>query len=336
MGFSIAMTEPTKFLSSRVQDAIAWQTRLTSGDEAESDWIEFTEWLEAGPENRLAYEQVEQFSGSLDGLPLASADREQSSTPNFRAAFARKIVQSPIPWVGAALAAAAVLLIVSGIPSGPPQVIAATYSTHVGETHSVRLADGSVLDLNTNTLIRTFLGNGQRRVSLIRGEVLFHVSKDSAHPFEVLIGSHKVQVIGTVFDVLRTDHKVSVTVAEGRVRFGNAGSGSAVTLTPSDQLVYRETIGVRVSRVPSNAASAWRNGYVVYENGTLADVVDDLNRYFKHKVHVDTHTGQERFSGVLQMDREEDVLGRLTHLLPVKVEREGNAAVILRGSASKR
>jgi transmembrane sensor len=327
------MTGAPKFISEKLDDAIRWRTRLTSGGEDERDWQEFTRWLEASPENRKAYDYVDEISSSIDRLVSAGAAAEESlRAPIYNKP--RSALRSPVLWFGSAVALAAALLLVVALPQ--QQSREAEYSTRVGERRSVHLGDGSELDLNTATTLRTAIDSSRRRVVLVRGEALFHVAKNPALPFEVLMGQQRVRVLGTVFDVLRTDSQLRVTVAEGRVLFSKATPGKRVLLLSGDQLVYRPDAGTRISHVPAGTVSAWRNGYLVYENATLADITDDLNRYFKRKVIVgDGPTARQKFSGILRMDREEAVLNRLSHLLPIRTEYEHGNLVLLRSSAAK-
>src|SRR6478672_3352441 len=301
-----------------LRQAIAWHTRLTSGHEDEGDWREFTIWLEAQPENRLAYEHVEEFSSFLDTEGFSSLATEDLRTrrPGFRAG---SLLRWRNLWLTAAVAGAAVLVLFVAIPARRQQIHAFEYSTRVGQTFSVRLADGSTADLNTMTTLRVEIGKVKRQVELFRGEVLFHVAKDRAHPFTVLLGRQAVRVVGTMFDVLRSQNRLIVTVAQGRVRFSNNGMTPIALLSAGDQLVYSPDSGARLRQVNPNVASAWRRGYLVYENASMADIVEDLNRYFPRKVVIgDVAAGREKFSGVLRMDREEAVLGRLVRLLPLQ------------------
>jgi transmembrane sensor len=232
------------------------------------------------------------------------------------------------------VALAAVLLLVIALPK--QQSREAEYRTRVGETRSIHLSDGSEVDLNTATALRTVIDSSQRVVVLVRGEALFHVAKNPALPFEVLLGQQRVRVLGTTFDILRTEHKLTIAVAEGRVLFSQAPSSKSVLLLSGDQLLYRLGSGASITHVPASTVSAWRNGYLAYDNATLSDIADDLNRYFKRKVVIaDGPTGRQKFSGILRIDREEAVLNRLTHLLPVKAEYDRGDAILLRSSPAK-
>jgi transmembrane sensor len=329
------MTDRPSIIPERLEEAIRWHTRLTSRDEGESDWQEFTLWLETNPENRIAYEQVEQISSSIDHLPMADAGAEPSPglLPHRTAKSARR---PSYLWLGAVVALAATVLLLVALPRQQPPLTGTEYSTRIGQTRSIRLADGSELDLNTATTLRALIDRSQRRVVLLRGEVLFHVAKDPALPFQILVAQQRLRVVGTVFDVLRTDHKLTVTVAQGRVLFSNASGGNAVSLLPGDQLVYRRESGLSITHVPAGTASAWRNGYLIYENASLRDIADDLSRYFTRKVVVaDGPAASQKFSGILRMDREEAVLERLSHLLPITPASARGGVVLLRSSAAK-
>ena len=297
------------------------------------DWQAFTEWLEANPEHRLTYDEVEEFSLSLDRAMSSSVAAQEARN---RVRMDRAALRSPYLWVTSAMALAAVLVLFVAMPRHRSELGPIEYSTRIGETRTVRLADGSTANLNTGTTFWVAIAERQRRAVLAQGEVLFHVAKDAKRPFNVLFGHEAVRVVGTVFDVLHTIRKSSVTVAEGRVRFSDVSSGRAALLVAGDQLVYRPDTGVRVRRVDPSAASAWRNGYLIYDNGTLADIVEDLNRYFTRRiVIVDAAAARQRFSGALRVDGERAVVNRLSHLLPIRPDYDHGEVILLRSSSNK-
>jgi transmembrane sensor len=311
-----------------VDQAIAWHVRLTSGGEAEADWNAFTLWLESNPGNRIAYDRLEAI---LPEVSAAIANNAIRSRPRSIRAGATGVLRSPYAWLGAGAALAAGLTLFILAPVREPQIRGTTYSTNIRQTRSVHLADGSEADLNTDTEMTAEIAGGRRRVVVDHGEVLFHVAKDPAHPFNVLLGNQKVRVLGTVFDVVRTADQTRVTVAEGHVQFSQADGGLPTPLSAGDQLVYRPGSGTHLRHVPASAASAWRSGYLIYTDATLADVVADLNRYFTRKIVIaDAIAAHQRFSGVLRIDSEEAMLHRLSRLLPVKAASTGNGTLLLR------
>jgi transmembrane sensor len=91
------------------------------------------------------------------------------------------------------------------------------YATDIGEQRSIRLDDGSTVELNARSKIRVALHEHERDVVLIEGQALFQVAKDHARPFVVHSGDTSVLAVGTEFDVYRHHSGTTVTVVEGRV-----------------------------------------------------------------------------------------------------------------------
>lgn len=91
------------------------------------------------------------------------------------------------------------------------------YETRVGEQNTITLADGSIIELNTNSNVQVDYTVTTRSVTLLQGEAHFKVSKDPARPFEVIAGDGKVSAIGTAFAVRLNNEALKVTVTEGKV-----------------------------------------------------------------------------------------------------------------------
>src|SRR5258708_31845445 len=92
-----------------------------------------------------------------------------------------------------------------------------TYITEIGAREMVPLADGSKVELNTDTRIRTVVTKERRTVWLDRGEAYFEVVPDTSRPFVVLAGSRRITVVGTKFAVRRDGDEVQVKVPEAIV-----------------------------------------------------------------------------------------------------------------------
>jgi ferric-dicitrate binding protein FerR (iron transport regulator) len=91
------------------------------------------------------------------------------------------------------------------------------YSTDIGDQRSIRLDDGSTVELNARSKIRVALHEHERDVELLEGQALFRVAKDHARPFIVHSGNANVLAVGTQFDVYKHHGETTVTVVEGRV-----------------------------------------------------------------------------------------------------------------------
>lgn len=94
------------------------------------------------------------------------------------------------------------------------------YSTAVGQQSTYQLADGSILQLNTNSEVEVNYSESARRINLHKGEAHFDVVSDKTRPFEVYAGSHMVRAVGTAFSVYLEELDVKLTVTEGKVEVG--------------------------------------------------------------------------------------------------------------------
>ncbi|MGH8277829.1 MAG: FecR family protein, partial [Steroidobacteraceae bacterium] len=117
----------------------------------------------------------------------------------------------------AAAAAAAVVCVMVAIGGWSALYHDPSYATDVGEQRTVRLSDGSTVELNAVSRIRVRFSQHERAVDLLLGQALFRVAKNKDRPFLVFSGATRVRAVGTQFDVNRERSSTVVTVLEGRV-----------------------------------------------------------------------------------------------------------------------
>ncbi len=176
------------------------------------------------------------------------------------------------------------------------------YATTVGQRATVTLADGSQIELNTNSAISVSLGVQKRSVVLFKGEAFFRVHHDAARPFTVLAAGHRVTDLGTAFSVRTSGSRLEVTLVEGRARLETADEGiqrHATDLTPGEVAVATAD-SISVSRVPTRAianALAWRKGKLVFNHVTLAEAAAEFNRYNGTKLIVEPNAAYLKISG---------------------------------------
>ena len=320
----------------RLEAAAAWHVRLNgqggAEDASEGDWLAFTVWLESDSANRDAFDAVEAIAADV-------ARHRTALNSNYSEAVPKTVPAWAIPrrWaVGAIGLAAAALVAVLVQNNFDVTQSAQIYATNVGEQRDVNLADGSVLHLNTNTAVAVTLEKRSRTVRLEKGEALFDVAADASRPFDVFVGAERVRVVGTAFNILKHDGKVAVTVLRGIVQVSQPTDASPARLTVGDQFVRRE--GAReyqLAKVDPSQAMAWRDGRLIFEDAPLSAVAGSLNRYFGKTIVINDAAVQDlRFSGVLKIDDEANVLRRLEAFLPVVVQDHGNT-VVLEGKAKE-
>jgi transmembrane sensor len=308
-----------------IDQAIRWHLRLADADE--QGWADFVAWIEASPAHATAYDAI-----AADDRLIA---REHFPAPLPVAGNDNTPGRHRWPWLVAATAAAAVAVAMLApslvSPRSSPYVVA----TKAGERRTVALQHGTRIELSGGTVLR--LDHADQRVAaLVRGEALFHVSHDAAHPFTLTAGSVTIRDLGTVFNVARDGNDLTVAVAEGAVQF-QPGRTSR-TLTAGDALALRDNgREIVVNRVAPKLIGGWRTGMLSFDSQKIGEVVAALKRLYGFELELDSRlsqrpfTGMVRFSGVAERD-----IPHLAEMIGATWRRDGERWVLSDGASIPR
>ncbi len=218
-------------------------------------------------------------------------------------------------------------------------------STRLGEQRSVALADGSVVNLNTESQVEIRYSDSIRMVSLAYGEAIFDVAKDADRPFRVRAGSALVEAIGTQFNIYRQSEQTIVTVVEGQISVSSdhdyeISSTDPITPSEKDTLLLAEGKQVRVSKVGVIAAAetisvrdatAWTNRRLVFNGDTLDTVVSELNRYNTRQLTIsDRRVSRKTISGIFNANDPAALIAFLSEIggLTVETDTTGNGWIL--------
>lgn len=263
-----------------LEEAAAWFTRLKQGSVSEHDIEAFFEWRR-DEANSSAYAEVEGRLKQIDRLEndpelvrLTEAALRRPSRQERRRRGVRRWA-----WPAGLLAVVSVLAVVLVAPRlGPP-----TYATDVGAQQIVRLEDGSVMRLNTDSRARVIYREDERRIELVRGEAYFEVAKDPQRPFIVSAGETRVRALGTKFDVRRGADATQVTLVEGSVQVRRAAAPEAWTLRPNEQILVNGRTP-RPSAADAEEVISWTTGRLRFRRTALEDAIAEVNRYSRTKI----------------------------------------------------
>ncbi|MGH8653820.1 MAG: FecR family protein [Gammaproteobacteria bacterium] len=190
--------------------------------------------------------------------------------------------------------------------------------TAKGEQFPVTLADGSRVELNTDTELRVHLSYRERRVDLLRGEAFFTVQHDAARPFEITTAGGRIRDLGTRFDVYATPHQV--TVDEGKVEVTTRPAHTA-TLSAGKQIAYTPEGALSPVTQAGRNATAWRDGHLAFDLTPLAEVMAQIERYHPVKIVIaDPSLQALRVTGRFQFRDLLLLLRTLEATFPLKAE----------------
>ena len=207
---------------------------------------------------------------------------------------------------------------------------------------------GSIVSLNTNSIVETDLSRRIRQIYLRKGEAHFQVAHDRSRPFLVHAGDAVVRAVGTEFEVrLLADQHVDVLVNEGRVEVQATPVGSApdTAMIPSRRpaaALRAVSAGERLSTAsadysvkavsPEQLSSemAWREGAIIFDGEPLSDAVAEIERYTDTRIVVsDPDTAALRVGGRFRTDNVQDFFQGLQSALPVAIRRAPDGVIYI-------
>ncbi len=264
--------------------AVEWLLeRRDREDWSAEDQKQLDAWLAQSPSHLIAYWRAEDGWSRTELLaafrtPLRAEQEVYTVGISLRRALAR---------VTAVLAVAICGAVAAYYVLGTREQV---YATGIGGKQSIALKDGSHIDLNTDTVLRTRFGDGMRVVMVDKGEAYFQVKHDPAHPFVVTAAGNRVVDLGTKFIVRNDTDRLEVSLLEGRARFepADGARGGAKVLAPGDVVIATRTSIAIKRKTPKTVADelGWQRGVVVFDNTSLGDAVSELNRYNRKKLIV--------------------------------------------------
>lgn len=345
---------PPSMTEGSVEDhAEEWLIFIYSGDAREDDLARFHRWLDEDPIHMATYRRVERqwrnlvmdaaYSDVKHDLaddstnvvvPLDFGDnRSRKSARQSLKARPRKNLFGLAAGMAAVFIAGILGFLIVGLPES------GRYVTTPGEIKTVTLADGSEIILGGDSVMKTTFLRNQRNVQLLSGGAYFKVSPDSDRPFRVKVSDVAVTVVGTSFDIRKNPDDVRVSVEEGHVRVSPVhklpffdNPKGVVMLNSGDQVTASKTAGVgKVTRFDPEVTLGWSQGYLVYKDEKLSDLIAEVNRYRRDKIRLaDPALGAISVSFIMPIDDTDRLLEVLTRNEKLHIERSSSEVVLSR------
>ena len=275
------MSPPLEHKAGEIQTRAAdWVNQhRDSGVWSAEDQSALDAWLAESPEHVVAYwrldaawERTQRLVALRPGAPERARGRIWRNLARFAAALT----------VVAAGAGAAFYF------SKPAAPDVRRFATEVGARKTIKLPDGSQIELNTNSVLRIAPGPNPRMAWLDSGEAYFKIQHDSAHPFVVMARGRRVVDLGTEFLVKAEPKRLEVTLVAGRAQLDSPGDPAQepAVLTPGDVAIATAN-AISVTAKTAKALTdelSWRQGVLVFKYTTLADAAAEFNRYNRKKI----------------------------------------------------
>jgi transmembrane sensor len=221
------------------------------------------------------------------------------------------------------------------------------YATDIGEQRVIELDDRSRIALDAKTRLRVHFSDNARTIQLLEGVAEFAVARDPNRPFKVEAGERTIVAVGTVFTVGYIDREVRVTLLEGKVAVTDdtasphrqsgavsqsAGGSAIVELAAGEELHVRHDGSTTVNpKADLDAATAWRQGKVIFRDEPLGEAVRRLNRYSRLQLEIeDSALAALRVTGVFDAGDTAAFAEAVQSYLPVVADYSDSDTIHLR------
>ncbi len=318
-GIQPAVTRNVADISPQIaQCAVEWLVELQAADHDEATHEAFQRWLAAHPDHKLAWQHIETVNTRFNGLtsPLGSAVAKAVLTPR-RSLKRRQIIKT------------LVVILFAGSTGWwvdekiPWLAWTADERTHIGQRRNITLADGSRVVLNTDTAINIRFTANERRLQLVRGEILVTTNQDSAsiaRPFIVETAQSELRPLGTRFTIHQQTMSNRLSVFEGAVEIRLRQDINYRHIVQAGEQVDFSNQGIHEIHPADDTSTAWSNGMIIASSMRLANFLAELDRHRPGKLNCDPAVADLRVSGTYPLTDPEDILDALQTTLPVKIQ----------------
>ena len=326
------------------REAAAWVARRDRGPLTDEERRALADWRGTSAHHQAALDRLEALWEGMDGLHQLALAPAALQTHGLGRKWTGRAV------LGGAIAASLALMMVvaAGRSTTPAAPDVQVFGTTLGEQKSLRLGDGSTIQLNTNSRVEVEYARAWRKVRLLKGEAYFDVMHNPDRPFTVYAGDSLLRDIGTRFNVRLRNERMELTVTHGAVevstlsdqksgqhesRDGSGGDRSfvfkplGIVTAPATgaQVAVVNGRDLKVDARTENAINrqlAWREGMMAFSDEPLVSVIAEVSRYTDVNIEIaDPKLNDLRVGAYLKVGEVDPLLDALHASFGVRVHR---------------
>ena len=302
----------------RVRDmAIDWMVRMQSGLMSAADHLALQQWRQASTDHEYAWQRVSslplllQPGASLLSDPAARRALESAGVDPQRRRQVLKCLMAISLLGGVCWQGAESTLVRSAL---------ASYRTATGERRQWRLADGTLLWLNTASAANVDGRTDHSQVQLIEGELALNAGAESGS-LQLVTPDAVLHARGANLLVRHDGQGTQVTVLRGLVQVSSRHNRGPLLLEAG----WRTRVDAQgihpASLTDGFLAQAWLRGILPAERMRLDALLAELSRYRPGVLRCSQQVAALRVTGSFELDDTDAALALVAHALPVRIER---------------
>jgi transmembrane sensor len=305
-GAALMATAPNRQV---FEAAASWYVQFQAEPPTLAEQKAWQLWIDSDPAHFAAWNQIEQLQRHLGTLPPDLKRRALNTGQQRRQVLKLLLLAAGAGFVG--------WNVQQHTPLGN---VWADYKTGVGQRRNITLADGSQIQLNTDTAIDVSFDPAQRLIRLRSGEILIQTGKlGDQRLFFVETRDGRIQALGTRFSVHQLSGATRVGVLEDRVIVQPADLSTAAIVLSAGEGADFDRRHIGLIHPFKSTEVAWTNGQLIVLNARLGNVIEELGRYRRGVLHCDDRARDLRVSGTFRLDSTDAVLANLQASLPINV-----------------
>lgn len=308
---------PLQIDRSILEAAANWYVHLKSDAPGATELATFERWLADDEMHRRAWnlmQKMEQHLGSLpSGLALPALKNVQTQRRATMKTLSLLIVSGGAGWLT--------------YEQTPWRSWTADYRTEPGRQQTIQLADGGLLELNTDTAVDIRYDANTRLMRLHQGEIMIKTAQDIPsdnqsipRPFIVETPQGRIRALGTRFSIRSNDGMTHVAVFEHAVEITPLGLPDQAMRIAAGQQIDFSKIKISDARGLERNQAAWTRSMLVAVDWRLDDFLAELSRYKRGHIHCDPAIADMKVTGAYRIDNTDLVLDSLTMSHPIQIK----------------
>lgn len=303
---------PDQVAQHAIELLMDWQTQA-----APDTWDRILDWRREHPDHERAWQQIEVTYKHFAELSPASTELARQTLNSSQQTRRRTVKMLTLLCVGVGGG-----LLLSQQPDHTIQQ--AYHQTDTGEQLTLELTNGSLVQLNSRTIIQLERNLEDIQIRLLQGEIFIRtvVALDSSAPRLPLFVTTQqglLTPVGTEFNVRQLATTTEVSVLAGQVLLLSGPitqphvipTGHVITFS-KDQLLEQRPIH------PSDAA--WTHGMLIAEGMPLRQFINELSVHHLGVIRIDPALDTLRVSGSYPIHDTQNVLESLSYSLPIQLK----------------
>lgn len=249
--------------------------RYIIGDTTEEERLSVYEWLAVDPEHLKEYQSLKK----LHDIYLWNSQVNEEKIKK-QSSLRKK-------WIFSIANAAAIAVILLGIhffnDDKQQESILQTVYVPTGQCSELTLSDGTQVWLNSNTTFKfpSNFSTSSRIVSL-DGEGYFSVTPNKEKPFIVKTNHYKIEVLGTVFNVMayKDSPLFETTLLSGSVKVSDlAQSHESIILKPHSKVILEEN-KLHIKPLSPSDTLMWKQNIFSFYDNSFKEITEKLKNYY--------------------------------------------------------